>query len=185
MIWLLDKGAMRVLTVFSLSPGSRLNRQSLKKQSMLSNVILNKTLNKLVNTSILIKGKNLFALNLASHDTNDIMKEVSNNYSNFRRLPLKEYFMLVDIIAEFMKLKGIGDVYLFGSYAKLVFRESSDIDLAFVSDNIQEKPLERIAAKLEKKYGKRIEIHTFSSKFYRSKRDPLVREILRDGIRIV
>lgn len=185
MIWLLDKGAMRVLTVFSLSPGSRLNRQSLKKQSMLSNVILNKTINKLVNANVLARNRNLLVLNLANKDADRIMGMVSESYNKFRRLPLKEYFMLVDIITAFMKLKGIGDVYLFGSYAKLVFRESSDIDLAFVSDNIQEKPLERIAAKLEKKYGKRIEIHMFSSKFYRSKRDPLVREILRDGIRIV
>jgi len=39
--------------------------------------------------------------------------------------------------------------------------------------------------KLERAYKKHVEIHYFDKKdFYRNKKDPLVRSILKDGVRL-
>ena len=38
MIELFDKNVLRILTVFSISPGSRLNRKVLKEKTMLPNI---------------------------------------------------------------------------------------------------------------------------------------------------
>lgn len=44
----------------------------------------------------------------------------------------------------------------------------------------------KLFKKLEKHYGKRIEGHFFDLRsFYKNKRDPLVREILQNGIKIL
>ena len=44
----------------------------------------------------------------------------------------------------------------------------------------------KVVAKLEKKYERKIEIHTFEKKaFYQNKNDPLIKNILKDGIKLV
>jgi predicted nucleotidyltransferase len=80
-------------------------------------------------------------------------------------------------------LKNI-EVYLFGSYAKLTFTPESDIDLAIVSDK-HFGVLEKYALKIEKRYKTKIQLHFFGTDFTKHKEDPLVREILRNGIKIL
>ena len=82
-------------------------------------------------------------------------------------------------------MREIGDVYLFGSYAKLIFSESSDVDIAIVSNQINKKEADKVIKKLEKKHKKEIELHYFTRNFYKNKRDPLVKEILQHGIKMI
>ena len=83
------------------------------------------------------------------------------------------------------KTENVGDVYLFGSYAQLIFNEKSDMDIAIISDKVNKKEVEKIIRKLEKKHKKVIETHFFSKKFYNNKRDILVKEILQNGVRLI
>ena len=184
MIGLFDNNILKVMTVFSISPGSRLNRKIIKEKTGIPNIILDKTLAKLVNFKVLIKEKGFFALNFKNTEVKGIINLVAENYAKFKQIPLKEYFIILNIIEEFSKIKDIGDVYLFGSYAKLIFRENSDIDIAIISE-IDKKEINKVAEKLEKKYNKKIEVHFFTKKFYNNKRDPLVKEILQHGIKMI
>lgn len=185
MIELFDKNIMKVLTVFSLSPGSRLNRKIIKEKTAINNIILNKTLAYLVNIKILLKEKNLFSLNFQNKYIKEIIVQVSENYNKLKQLPLREYFIILDFFYEILKIKNVGDVYLFGSYAKLIFKEKSDIDIAVVSDNAKKKEINKTASKFGRKHKKAIEIHYFTKKFYKNKRDPLVREIIQHGVKLV
>ncbi|MEK6934177.1 MAG: nucleotidyltransferase domain-containing protein [Nanoarchaeota archaeon] len=185
MIDLFNSNVLRILTVFSISPGSRFNRKMIKEKTNIPNIILDKSLYTLINLKILAKEKNLFLVNYKNFKIEEIINKVSEKYSSFRQLPLREYFMVLNIIDNFLAMRDIGDVYLFGSYAKLIFSESSDIDIAIVSNYINRKEAERVIKKLEKKYGKKIEAHYFTNDFYKNKRDPLVKEVLQHGIKLI
>jgi len=185
MIELFDKNILKVLTVFSISPGSRLNRKVLKEKTSIPNIVLDKTLSKLINYRVLIKEKNLFSMNFKNSDVKEIIEVLAGNYNKFKQLPLADYFLINEIFEELSKIKNMSDVYLFGSYAKLIFKEGSDIDIAIISDNINKPAVKKVIRKLEKKYKRIIEVHYFSRKFYSNKKDPLVKEILQHGVKVI
>jgi len=184
MIELFEKNTLKVLTLFSLSPGSKLKRKIIREKTGINNIILNKTLYLLLNIKFLIKEKSLLSLNFKNEDTKKIIDLLSENYNKLKQLPLKEYFMILDINEEFSKIKNIGDVYLFGSYSKLIFKQTSDIDFAIISNEIDKKEVNRMVQKLEKRFNKKIEVHFFTKEFYNNKRDPLVKEIIQQGVKL-
>ena len=79
-------------------------------------------------------------------------------------------------------------MYLFGSYAKIIYKKNSDIDLAIISDKINEKDKKEINKRIktiESRFQKTIEIHYFKTNFYKNKSDPLVKDILKNGIKLI
>lgn len=185
MIELFDKNMLKVLTVFSISPGSRLKRNIIKEKTEIPNSVLDKTLASLMNFKIIIKERNLLALNFKNNNIKEIITLIQEDYAKLKQLPLKEYFIILDIKIELSKIKDIGETYLFGSYVKLIFKEDSDIDIAIISQNAKNKNISKIIKKLENKHKKSIEIHNFSREFYKNKRDPLVKEIIQHGTRLI
>lgn len=185
MIGLIERNILGVLSVFSTSPGSRLRRNQIKELTGIPNVVLDKNLAKLFNLKILVKKKGLISLNLANDEIKKIIKVLMENYDKFKYLPLREYFMIVHIIDEILVVRGIEEMYLFGSYSKLTFNQKSDVDFAIISDDVNKKKIAGIIKKLEKRYKKKIEIHYFSRDFYKNKRDSLVKDILRNGVKVV
>ena len=180
-----NKDILEVLTVFSISPGSRFLRKELKERTKLNNVNLDNALNILLNTNLIKKEKRFLLLNLES--AKSIINLVSEQYRELRELPLDVYFSIATLIFYLSKLSGI-DAYLFGSYAKLVFKETSDIDMAIVSDKViaaDKKEINALIQKINSRYGKKIEIHYFGKNFYKNKNDSLVKEILKNGIKLI
>jgi len=181
---LFDRDVVRVMTLFSLSPGSRLNRKTIQEKTKINNIVLDKTLALLLNLHILSKERNLLSLNFKNEETKKILEVVSENYNKLKQLPLNAYFMVLDILEEIVKIKNIEDIYLFGSYSKLIFREDSDIDFAIISEEVNKKEVNNSVKKLEKRFKKKIEIHFFTREFYKNKRDSLVKEILQNGVKL-
>ena len=183
-IQIFNKDILKVLTIFSISQGSRFLRNELKEKTRLNNINLDNALNDLLNSDIIKKEKRLLYLNL---DNKEIIKLIYDEYKKLRELPLNVYFLIIDIVFFLSKLKII-NVYLFGSYSKLVFKDTSDIDIAVISEKINnktKKELNKLIRKLELKYKKNVEIHYFTKEFYKNKKDPIVKEILRNGIKII
>jgi predicted nucleotidyltransferase len=75
-------------------------------------------------------------------------------------------------------------VYLFGSYAKGIAHEDSDMDIAAVFEEVEDNfNLQVELMKIRRQYDTRIEPHVFrSGDFERS--NPLAAEILDSGIEI-
>jgi predicted nucleotidyltransferase len=176
---------VKILTLYSLSPGSRFSREEIKKRTGMNNVTLNRTLFSMLNLMLLNKEKHLFFINFENKNNEIIMSSISKQYSLLKHLPLNFYYLILEIYSEILRQEINGEVYLFGSYAKLLFRENSDIDLAVVSNTVDKKLFNNCILRLEKKIGKNVEIHYFSKNFYKNKKDPLVREILKDGVRLI
>lgn len=180
-----NKDILKVLTIFSISPGSKFQRKELKEKTRLNNVNLDNAINALLNSSLIQKEKRLFFLNLDNAKT--IINLISLEYKRLKELPLNVYFSIIDIVFFLSKLKKIKG-YLFGSYAKLIFKEDSDIDVAIVTNKINEKEkkeLSKLIQRLELLYGKQIEIHYFGEDFYKNKKDPLVGEIMKNGVQLI
>lgn len=180
-----DKDIFEVLTVFSISPGSKFLRKELKERTKLNNMNLDNALNILLNSNLIKKEKRFLSLNFDY--AKPMIGLVSEQYKNLRELPLDAYFSVINILFLLSKLKNI-NVYLFGSYAKLIFKETSDMDIAIISDKIsneEKKDISNLIRKLESRYGKNMEIHYFGTNFYKNKKDPLVRDIIKNGLRLI
>lgn len=180
-----NKDILEVLTVFSISPGSKFLRKELKERTRLNNINLDNAITILLNSNLIKKEKRFLSLDL--NNVKQIIMLVSEQYQELKELPLDVYFTIVNLIFLLSKFKGI-NVYLFGSYAKLVYKEKSDIDIAIVSDSITnkgKKEISRLIQKLESRYAKKIEIHYFGIDFYKNKKDTLVQEIIKNGLKLI
>lgn len=176
----------KILTIFSISPGSKMQRKELKEKTRMNNIILDNALNSLINSDILKKEKRLFNVNLGNEKVKSIIDIVSKQYKELKELPLKVYFALIELTDLLSRFKFLS-AHLFGSYAKLVFKEDSDIDIAIVSNNEDKirKSVDNLVQKLESRYSINMEIHYFGSNFYKNKHDPLVKEIIQNGVKLV
>jgi predicted nucleotidyltransferase len=89
--------------------------------------------------------------------------------------------------AEFLKqYYHIHSVYLYGSYAKGINHEDSDIDIAVVAEDFTGDLVEDIfkLMKLRRQVHYKIEPHPFLLEDF-NKTNPLAREIIETGIRIM
>ena len=185
MIFQFNKNIVKVLSVFATSPGSNLQRNKIQEFTGINNIVLDKTLTRLCNSKILKKQKRFYAFNNSSKEAKSILKKISEDYHKLKDLPLRIYSLLIDLVFEFIELKNIGEVILFGSYSKLVYTKNSDIDIAIISEKPNKKEINNIIKKIKKRYNKKIEVHYFKRNFYKNKKDPLVKEILRDGVKLI
>jgi len=181
-----NKDILKLLTIFSVSPGSKFSRDELKKKTKMNNVLLDNALIFLLNSQTIQKEKRFFHLNLDNENVKKIVEIIFSDYKKLKSLPFEVYFSILDLVYPLSKYKNFR-VYLFGSYSKLIFNDKSDIDIAIISD-LPEKTkrvFNKFIQKIEKVYGKEIELHYFSTNFEKQKSDPLVKEILKNGVQLI
>ncbi len=176
----------KIMSLFSLSPGSRLNRKEIKEKTRLNNVTLDKALSKLSSSEIIKREKNFYSINFENESAKKVLELCLKQYKQLKELPLDIFYLIVDLIAFLSSIKRI-EVILFGSYAKLIYKDNSDLDLAILSEkSLKRSNINQIIHKLEKSYNKKIEAHYFEKKnFYKNRKDPLVKGILRDGVKLI
>ena len=181
-----DLDSFKIISLFSLSPGSRFRRNEIKEKTKLNNVPLDKALLRLVYSRILKKEENFYKINFQNENAKKIIDISSGQYKDLKELPFDVYLLLLDLVSKLSIIRGI-EVYLFGSYSKLIYNEKSDVDIAILTPKIfDKKNIRKITQKLEIVYKKSIELHFFEKKlFYKNKKDPLVKEIIKNGVRII
>lgn len=178
---LFNKNILKVLSFFVLSPGSKFNRYEIKENTKLNNLPLDNTLLILINSKILKRNKNLYYLNFENQYTKQIILLLDKEYKYLKEIPFKVYLALIDLTNEIINTKDV-EVYLFGSYSKLIYKENSDIDVAIIDTNIKSGIIE----KLEKKYNIQLEIHYFNkNEFYKNKKDPIIKDIIKNGVKLI
>lgn len=183
---LFESSCFKIMTLFSLSSGSRFNRREIQQKTKLNNVTLDKALRRLVSSGILQKDKRLYSLNFEKEDTKILLGLIKKQYLQLKELPLAVYYQISDFMEVISVFKNL-EVILFGSYAKLIYKDKSDIDLAVVySEKLDHKRINLLAGKISQSYGKLLEVHYFEkNKFYKNKKDPMVKGILRDGVKLI
>jgi predicted nucleotidyltransferase len=174
---------VKILTVFSLSPGSKFSRNELQEKTKLINVNLDNALSILFNSTMIIKDKRMISFN---NNFANVLQLISGEHRYMKNIPLDAYFPVLELSTFIAKYKL--EAYLFGSYSKLIYKNDSDIDIAIISDalsSMKKKKISRQAQKLSDKYNKEIELQFFSTEFNKNKKDPIVADILRNGIKLI
>jgi predicted nucleotidyltransferase len=176
-----NKDIVKILTLFSISPGSKFSRKEIKEKIFLNNVPLDYALSILLNNRFLMKKNRFLELNFENKNLRGLMDAVRKEHLRFKEIPVNAYYLVLDMSHFLSKMKA-ANAYLFGSYSKLIYTEKSDIDLAVVLEGKDiVKKIKKEASKLEAKYNKTVELHFFGRKDMEQK-DPIIREILRNGI---
>ena len=178
-ISLLNKNSAKILLLFSTSPGRRYLRKEIQEKSEINNVPLESSLAELLNFKLIIKKRKIYSLNLE----NNLVSQILDELKEFSSIPLKIKFILNDFVSYMSKVKGINSILLFGSYSKIIFSDKSDIDIAVIceSKNDIEGKATFIADRLSKEYKKNIHVNFFSEQDLKHKKDPLIKDILRNS----
>src|SRR3989338_8252087 len=92
-----NKDAVKVLALFSVSPGSRFTRNEIKEKSMLNNVPLDNAINLLLSNRILTKEKRLMGLNFENKNLKLLLDILKKEHLRFKEIPLKIYFLILDV----------------------------------------------------------------------------------------
>ena len=158
----------------------------MQEKVRLNNVPLDTTLLRLINSGVLKRERNYYSVNFENDYSKKILDICSKQFKQMKELPLNVYYMLMDL-AEYFSATKRNELILFGSFSKLTYSAKSDVDIALLyGDSPDKRKISILISKFKKIYNKNIEIHYFDKKtFYKNKKDPLVKSILKDGVKIV
>ncbi len=134
----------------------------------------------------LTKEKRLLQLNFENESAKKLLEIIKKEHLRFREIPLKVYYALLDFSHELSKSKLVAKACLFGSYAKLIYTDKSDVDVAVVMADESRKNICRVqeaAKKASKKNGKILEMHFYSENDMKQK-DPLIKEIRKNSVQL-
>jgi len=179
-----DRNIVRVLSYFLISPGSRYTRKDVRDKTGMNNVPLDNTLHKLLSLKIIIKENNLLKIN-NDNIFKELLESIRKEYMYYN-VPHKIFNLLIEISDKIGVIDDVKKVYLFGSYSKLIYHDKSDVDIAVVF-NVNIKDRNRIEGKIQKifkKIYKGIEVHFFLDSDMK-KKDPLIRDIIKNGKELV
>ncbi len=177
---LINKNLVKILLFLAISPGSRYFRKEIKEKTEMNNLPLDLSLIKLTNFKLINQNSKLYSINL----DNQIVKQLLEEIKELKILPLRIQFILLDFISNTLMIRGIENIILFGSYSKLIYSEKSDIDIAIILkklDKNTKKKISNISNKLSKKYKKEIQEHFFTQEDLQHKKDPLIKDIVKNG----
>src|SRR3989338_7886530 len=106
-----DTDIFKIITLFSVSPGSRFSRKELKEKTLLNNVPLDKALVRLAYSKILSLERGFYFLNLYSEAAKLLIPLAKKQFTELREIPLSVYFLLLDMAYYLSSQRG-RDVYL-------------------------------------------------------------------------
>lgn len=181
-----ERNIVKILTFFSVSPGSKLTRKEIQEKTLINNSPLDNSLTILTRNLILIKERRFYSLNFENDCAKEILKIIKKEHQRFKEIPLKVYFTLLDLSYKFSTMKNISSILLFGSYAKLIYTSKSDVDIAIILENYDKKQvpeLKKIINRPGKKYSQIVEEHFFQKSDLKEN-DPLIKEIKRNGVKL-
>lgn len=184
------KSGVKVLYLFSTAPGKSFTRKDIQQMTRLANNPLSESLKFLVNSRILTrKTKREYALDFDNEDVAGLVELFKDESRHLRNIPYTIWLTLFELSVKVAGRIPVRSIYLFGSQAKLVAHEKSDIDVAVILGGKRETKndleLEKIASRLENKFGRKIQVHVFEEKEFARHGNGMSKEILRDGIRII
>ena len=182
---LLNKNSIKIISYLSISPGSKYTRKEIKEKTKLNNVPLDESISRLILLQIIKKERNLYSLNLEHEQTKKIIELIKSEYNKYN-VSYEIFIILLEIMDKISKYRQIQNIILFGSYAKLIHTDRSDIDIAIISsEKINDKVKKGIINRIEqisKKENKKIDAQFFTNKEMKENQsDLLIKDILRNG----
>lgn len=188
-----SKATWRILILYSESPGYRFTRPEIKKHTLLGNNSLTESLKDLLIQKILIikkEGKTYYQLNLSNPIAQKLVDLCKLEYASLNNLPYNLSLPMREFTMGIINITIPKRLILFGSIAKRIYREDSDIDLALItkekispSSNIK---ITELIEKIEKRFKRKIQLHDFTEQEFKNlKNSQLLNNINSAGIDIL
>jgi predicted nucleotidyltransferase len=188
--------AWKILFVFAEAPGKAVSRKEIQQLTKLGNKVLTKFLLLLEKFSMITSSKigkaYYYKLNLSNPFTEQIVGTILLEKKQLNNPDFAALNVLREFVYELTNadLGNLEQVILFGSYAKRTFSKDSDIDVAIIT---QEKSADDellitdIIDRLHKRFRKEIQPHYYTAKEFKelAKKNKLVKEIVKDGVRLL
>lgn len=189
-----SKAVWRILTVLSELPGRGVTREEIRKFTKLGSKSLTDSLRTLKEFDIVNVKKNgkitYYKLNLANKFTTQIIELCRLERKGLNNLNFEISIILREFIRMCLDIIKPTNIILFGSSVKARYRKDSDIDICIITERKidDDLKLEHAAERIEKRFKRNIQIHTFSEQEFeklRKSKQLLVSEIIRDGVDII
>lgn len=184
----------KILFVLSEAPGKAVSRKEIHELTNLGNKVLTKFL-MLLEKFELIKSEKIgnryyYKMNMNNPFNIQILELIRQEKSIMNNPDFKMLNVLRDFTYELTNLDmdKIIEIYLFGSYAKRTYNKNSDIDVAIIlkdKNTSLELDITDIIDRISKRYGKGIQTHYFTQIQFEAKKDKLIQEIKKDGIKLI
>ena len=182
-----NKTSWKILRLLSEAPGRGTSRSEIKEMTKAGNFALSKSLEELTRYGILLKKKigkkEIYWLNSADPRVQELLKLFEIERTKLKNLKPSKVIFLSKVLDEINKKLSPESVILFGSHAKGTATEESDFDLCVIIKKITTKQRLMITSLPEK-----VQVHLFEKKEFeelKRRKDPLVEEILRDGVKLI
>jgi len=188
------RGSWKILFVLSEAPGKAVSRKEIHELTNLGNKVLTKFLMLLEKFEIIISehigNKYYYKMNMNNPYNAFILDVIRQEKSSMNNPDFRILNILRDFIYEItnIDMEDIAAVYFFGSYAKRTFNKSSDIDVAIIlkkKNTSLELDITKTIDNIEKRYYKEIQPHYYTLKEFEDKKNKLILEIKKDGIRLM
>ena len=181
-----NKTAWKILRVMSEAPGKGITRREIREITRAGNFALSNSLKELERYRIILKKKEgrreIFWLNSANPLVQHILNIFEWERTKLKNLQPSKVIFLAKIVEEVSKINP-KSIILFGSHAKGIATEESDYDLCVIVPKKYRKNIMKIC-----KLPENVQIHLFEEKEFerlKKEKDPLVEEIIRDGIELL
>ncbi len=182
------KSSWRILDLLLETPRKPVNRRELLQLTKLGNAPLSRGLDRLQRCGFLVlekKGKKEFYYINEKDEGAKLVQELwKRELAQLRNLPYPERTVLNEFLRSLNdNYSNISSVILFGSHAKGTASIHSDLDLSVVfNGEFREVEITKIVRKIEKQFGRKIQVHSFEEKSFALGKTALIQEIKRDGI---
>lgn len=187
-----SKAVWRVLLVLTEAPGQGITKEEIKKITKLGGNSIFTAVNILLKNKIITSNKvgkrTYYKINLANKYSELIVKIAELEGEELNNMNPKIVIILREFTRACNDILNPEAIYVFGSIVKNSYREDSDIDVAVITEKepkIKERiEIEKICEKLEKRFGRELQLHFFTEKEFKKTKDELIEQIHRDGIKL-
>ena len=191
-----SKAIWRILIVLSDLPGRGITREEIRKFTKLGSKSVTDSLKTLKEFDIIkaVKESKItyYKLNLANQFITQIIELCRLEKENLNNLNFEISIILREFVRMCLDIIEPKKIILFGSIVKTRYKEDSDIDIFILTKEKlkvnEDLMLEHAAERIEKRFKRNIQIHSFSEQEFeklKKSKNLLIHEIIRDGINII
>ena len=191
-----SKAIWRILIVLSDLPGRGITREEIRKFTKLGSKSVTDSLKTLKEFDIIkaVKESKItyYKLNLTNQFTTQIIELCRLEKENLNNLNFEISIILREFVRMCLDIIEPKKIILFGSIVKTRYKEDSDIDIFILTKEKlkvnEDLMLEHAAERIEKRFKRNIQIHSFSEQEFeklKKSKNLLIHEIIRDGINII
>ncbi len=173
---------IRIIKFLINYPNREFSTSEIEKFARARGGNLNRSLRKLTICSVLIKQGKLYKINYSNSIIQSLIKIFEKEKNVFQNIDEKELNILSDFTNELLKkYSDIKEIILFGSVARGMYSEKSDLDLMVIKEKISQK-IELEITNLIKKYERKIQCFLHTPKEFKNSEEQLFKEVKKEGI---